>query len=222
MEKTLDLMKLKDIIKKNIKFLCLLPFLTVIISAIITFLIMVPKYEASTQVLVNQKESDNQQFNLQEIQSNIQLVNTYNEIIKSPRILDVTAKKLGKKYNSDDIGAMLTVVNQAETQLLNIHVQSKNKKEAEKIANTIAQVFSDEVPDIMSVDNVSILSKANGTAIQVAPKPFANLVIGWTSGLLLALFVVVLKELFDKRIQTEEDVAMELNLPVLGAIQKFK
>ena len=222
MEKTLDLMKLKDIIKKNIKFLCLLPFLAVIISAIITFLIMVPKYEASTQVLVNQKESDNQQFNLQEIQSNIQLVNTYNEIIKSPRILDLTAKKLGEKYNADDIATMLTVANQAETQLLNIHVQSENKKEAEKIANTIAQVFSDEVPDIMNVDNVSILSKANGTAIQVAPKPLANLIIGWTSGLLLALFVVVLKELFDKRIKTEEDVATELDLPVLGAIQKFK
>ncbi|PTF52938.1 capsule biosynthesis protein CapA, partial [Staphylococcus cohnii] len=39
---------------------------------------------------------------------------------------------------------------------------------------------------------------------------------------LVALFAVVLKELFDKRIKTEVDVATELDLPVLGAIQKFK
>lgn len=222
MENTLDLLKLKDIIKKNLKLLILLPLVFLIISAIITFLIMVPKYEASTQVLVNQKESDNQQFNPQQVQNDIQLVNTYNEIIKSPRILDATAEKLGKKYSVKDIEEMLTVSNQAETQLLNINIQSENKKETEKVANTIAQVFSDEVPDIMNVDNVSILSKANGTAIQVAPKPLVNLFIGLALGLLVALIVVVLKELFDKRIKTEEDVATELDLPVLGAIQKFK
>ncbi|MGS0651842.1 Wzz/FepE/Etk N-terminal domain-containing protein, partial [Staphylococcus arlettae] len=139
MEKTLDLMKLKDIIKKNLKFLCLVPLLFLISSAMITFFIMVPKYEASTQVLVNQKESDGQQFNPQQVQSNIQLVNTYNEIIKSPRILEASARKLSKKYSADDIAAMLTVSNQAETQLLNINIQSENKKETEKIANTIAQ-----------------------------------------------------------------------------------
>ncbi|MEW8965118.1 Wzz/FepE/Etk N-terminal domain-containing protein, partial [Staphylococcus arlettae] len=178
--------------------------------------------EASTQVLVNQKEDENQQFNPQQVQNNIQLVNTYNEIIKSPRILDASAKKLGEKYSTEDIAAMLTVSNQAETQLLNINIQSEDKNEAEKVANTIAEVFSDEVPDIMSVDNVSILSTADGTAKQVEPKPFVNLFIGLALGLLVALIVVVLKELFDKRIKTEDDVATELDLPVLGAIQKFK
>ncbi|MCD8889356.1 Wzz/FepE/Etk N-terminal domain-containing protein [Staphylococcus arlettae] len=222
MENTLDLLKLKDIVKKNLKLLLLLPLVFLIISAIITFFFITPKYEASTQVLVNQKESDTQQFNPQQVQNDIQLVNTYNEIIKSPRILDATAKKLGKKYNANDIEKMLTVSNQAETQLLNIKIQSEDKKEAEKIANTIAKVFSNEVPDIMSVDNVSILSKANGTAILVAPKALVNLFTGLALGLLVALIVVVLKELFDKRIKTEEDVATELDLPVLGAIQKFK
>lgn len=222
MENTLDLLKLKDIVKKNLKLLLLLPLVFLIISAIITFFFITPKYEASTQVLVNQKESDTQQFNPQQVQNDIQLVNTYNEIIKSPRILDATAKKLGKKYNANDIEKMLTVSNQAETQLLNIKIQSEDKKEAEKIANTIAKVFSNEVPDIMSVDNVSILSKANGTAILVEPKPLVNLFTGLALGLLVALIVVVLKELFDKRIKTEEDVATELDLPVLGAIQKFK
>ncbi|WP_204180231.1 MULTISPECIES: Wzz/FepE/Etk N-terminal domain-containing protein [unclassified Staphylococcus] len=222
MEKTLDLMKLTDILKKNFKLLLLLPLLFLIISAIITFFFMVPKYEASTQVLVNQKENDNEQFNPQEVQNNIQLVNTYNEIVKSPRILDATAKKLGKNYSSSDVDKMLTVTNQTETQLLNINIQSEDKKKAEKVANTIADVFSDEVPDIMSVDNVSILSTADGTASQIAPKPFVNLIIGLAIGILLAMIIIMIKELFDKRIKTEEDVASDLDLPVLGAIQKFK
>lgn len=133
MENTLDLLKLKDIVKKNLKLLLLLPLVFLIISAIITFFFITPKYEASTQVLVNQKESDTQQFNPQQVQNDIQLVNTYNEIIKSPRILDATAKKLGKKYNANDIEKMLTVSNQAETQLLNIKIQSEDKRKQKKL-----------------------------------------------------------------------------------------
>ena len=51
-----------------------------------------PKYEASTQILVSQKEKESKMM-AQEVQSNIQLVNTYAEIIKSPRILDDVAKR---------------------------------------------------------------------------------------------------------------------------------
>ena len=65
----------------------------VVISLLITIFLMKPKYEANTQVLVNQKES-NEQYRAQEVQSNIQLVNTYSEILKSPRILEDVAKKI--------------------------------------------------------------------------------------------------------------------------------
>ena len=44
-----------------------------------------PKFEAKTQVLVNQ-ETHNENLQAQQVQSNLQLVNTYSEIIKSPRI----------------------------------------------------------------------------------------------------------------------------------------
>ena len=116
---------------------------------------------------------------------------------------------------------MLTVTNQAESQVLNISVDSKSGRDSEKIANKIAKVFSSEVPDIMSVDNVSILSTANDTATKVAPKPLVNLVIGLVVGLILALIVIFIKEMIDKRIKTEEDVENELDIPVLGSIQKF-
>ncbi|EHY93799.1 capsular polysaccharide biosynthesis protein [Staphylococcus saprophyticus subsp. saprophyticus KACC 16562] len=187
---------------------------------LLTFLFLDDKYQASTQVLVNQKESDSQMM-AQEVQSNIQLVNTYSEIVKSPRILDKVSKELNRQYSSSEISSMLTVTNQAESQVLNISVDSKSGRDSEKIANKIAKVFSSEVPDIMSVDNVSILSTANDTATKVAPKPLVNLVIGLVVGLILALIVIFIKEMIDKRIKTEEDVENELDIPVLGSIQKF-
>lgn len=191
-----------------------------ILSAIFTFFLAKPKYEASTQILVSQKEKESKMM-AQEVQSNIQLVNTYAEIIKSPRILDDVAKE-NKDYSADKLSKMIDVNTEADSQILNVGVRSKSEKESEKIANDVAKVFSKDVPDIMSVDNVSILSKANGTAEKVSPRTIMNLFAGLILGLVLAIIIAALREIFDKRIRTEEDVEKELGVPVLGSIQKIK
>ncbi|HCZ8627232.1 TPA: capsule biosynthesis protein CapA [Staphylococcus aureus] len=208
------------ILKKNIKYLIILPIVFLVLSILITFSFMTPKYSNSTQVLVNQKETDNQMM-AQQVQSDLQLVNTYSEIIKSPRILDKVSKNLKGKYSSNEISGMLTVSNQAESKILNITVENESRENAGKVANEIANVFSKEVKDIMNVDNVSILSKADNNGSKVSPKPLINAVVGVFLGLIVALIIIFLKEILDKRIKTEEDVEEQLNIPVLGIIQKF-
>ena len=101
MENKLDLSNIFKIIKKNWGIWLFIPIIFLLISLIITFLFMTPKYEATTQILINQKEK-NKELMAQEVQSNIQLVNTYSQILKSPRILDEVAKK-DNKYSSDEI-----------------------------------------------------------------------------------------------------------------------
>ncbi|WP_204169264.1 Wzz/FepE/Etk N-terminal domain-containing protein [Mammaliicoccus sciuri] len=220
MEETIDLIKLFTILKKNMKYLIIVPIVFLVLSMVITFVLMTPKYSSSTQVLVNQKETDNQMM-AQQVQSDLQLVNTYSEIIKSPRILDKVSKNLKGKYSSKEIEGMLTVSNQAESQILNIAVENESREAAGKVANEIANVFSKDVSKIMNVDNVSILSKADHNGNKVSPKPLINAVVGVFLGLIIALIIIFLKEILDKRIKTEEDVEELLDLPVLGTIQDF-
>ncbi|MGY3479691.1 Wzz/FepE/Etk N-terminal domain-containing protein [Staphylococcus cohnii] len=220
MEETIDLSKLFTILKKNMKYLIILPIVFLALSMVITFVFMTPKYSSSTQVLVNQKETDKQMM-AQQVQSNLQLVNTYSEIIKSPRILDKVSKNLKGKYSSKEISGMLTVSNQAESQILNIAVENESRETASKVANEIANVFSKDVSKIMNVDNVSILSKADTKGNQISPQPLVNSVVGIFLGIIVALITIFLKEIMDKRIKTEEDVSEILDLPVLGTIQDF-
>lgn len=220
MEETIDLNKLFAIIKKNMKYLIILPIVFLVLSMVMTFLFITPKYSSSTQVLVNQKETDSQMM-AQQVQSDLQLVNTYSEIIKSPRILDKVSKNLKGKYSSKEIEGMLTVSNQAESQILNIAVENESREAAGKVANEIANVFSKDVSKIMNVDNVSILSKADHNGNKVSPQPLINAVVGVFLGLIIALIIIFLKEILDKRIKTEEDVEELLDLPVLGTIQDF-
>ncbi|MCE2378660.1 capsule biosynthesis protein CapA [Staphylococcus haemolyticus] len=220
MENSLDLSKFLGAIKKNLKLLVLLPIIFMLISLLVTVFLMKPKYEANTQVLVNQKEKNNE-YMAQEVQSNLQLVNTYAEILKSPRIIDDVAKK-DSKYSSSQIKSMLDITSQSDSQILTINVKNGSKADAENVANEIAQVFKKDMPKIMSIDNVSVLSKADGTATKVSPNLIQNLAIGLILGLILGMVIIVIKELFDKRIKTEEDVERELDIPVLGSIAKLK
>ena len=81
---------------------------------------------------------------------------------------------------------MIDVNTEADSQILNVGVRSKSEKESEKLQNDVAKVFSKDVPDIMSVDNVSILSKANGTAEKVSPRTFAGLILGLVLAIIIA------------------------------------
>ncbi|MDU0567543.1 Wzz/FepE/Etk N-terminal domain-containing protein [Staphylococcus haemolyticus] len=220
MENTMDFTKIWEIIKKNWKLLVLLPIVFLLISLVYTFFIASPKYEASTQVLVNEKEKDKDMM-AQQVQSNIQLVNTYSEILKSPRILDEVVKE-HKEYSASQLNKMVSVNTEAESQILNLSVRANSEKKSEKITNDVAKVFKKQIPDIMNVDNVTVLSSADGTATKVSPKTTANIVGSLLLGLIVAAIIIALKEIFDKRIRTEEDVEKELEIPVLGSIPMIK
>lgn len=221
MENSVDLIKIWRIIKRNFNLIIILPIVGLIIGLLCSLILVQPMFQASTQVIVNEKESDST-MQAQQVQSNIQLVNTYAEIATSPRMLKEVSKELDNKYSAKELSDMISATSETKSQILNVAVESANKNDSEKIANVFSEVFSDETPKIMNIDNVSILSKADGTATQTEPKMLVNALLGIVIGLMVAAIVIVLREIFDTRIKNEQDVQDELNIPVLGSIQKFK
>lgn len=222
MEGKVDLSRIFKVLRKNIKKLITVPVIFMILSAIFTSLFVTPKYAASTQILVNQKQIENNVVNPNNVQNSLQSVNTYAEIIKSPRILERVSKELDYKYDVKELSSFVKVTNQSNSQIINVSIVTENAKVSAKIANKVAKVFAKEVPDIMDVDNVSVLSKASDTENKVAPNITNNMLLTGLAALGLTLLIIYLKHILDRRIKTEQDVLDELQLPVLGVIQKFK
>ncbi|VYU28542.1 Capsular polysaccharide type 8 biosynthesis protein cap8A [Staphylococcus simulans] len=183
MERKFDLSKLVTILKNNLKLIVGIPLLFLIVSLILTFFFMKPKFESSTQIIVNQSHSD-EQFMAQQVQSDLKLVNTYTDIIKSPNVLNEVAKNKKVKYTPEQLSKMVNVQNKTESQILNISVVSQNKNDSKLIANEVAGVFKKNIKKIMNVDNVTIISKADKGS-QVYPKPILNSALA----ILLGVFV---------------------------------
>ena len=111
MEQTIDLEDLFKIINKNFFSIVALPLLFGIIALLISMYLITPKYESTTQLLVNQKENENSILS-QQVQSNLKLIQTYSEIIKSPRILDEVSNRLDNRYTTTEIQNMLNISSQ--------------------------------------------------------------------------------------------------------------
>lgn len=119
-----------------------------IISAIISFFFMTPIYQSSTQILVNQKKQEGAMIQAGEVQTNIQLTNTYKVIIKSPVILDQVNEKLKLNMTAQALTGKINVANEKDSQVISVTAEDKDPKLARDIANATADVFKGEVAKI--------------------------------------------------------------------------
>ncbi|MCC3356095.1 YveK family protein [Bacillus sp. REN16] len=220
MEETISLRELFQTIKKRLLLIIMITAVAVATVGVISFFFLTPVYESSTQILVNQKTSDQPYMNQNDIRTNVELINTYNEIIKTPAILDLVKEELDL---TEPLGDLITVGSSNNSQVMKITVQHTDPQMAVNIANKTANVFKEEIVKIMNVDNVSVLSPAElpETPVPVKPNPMLNMAIALVVGLMAGVGLAFLLEYLDNTIKTEQDVEKLLELPVLGAIAQI-
>ncbi|MGG0449222.1 Wzz/FepE/Etk N-terminal domain-containing protein [Priestia megaterium] len=223
MEETISIKELFQTIKKRLWLIGVITLLLAILTAIVSYFVLTPVYSVKTQLLVNQAKSDQQLYNNNQVQTDIQLVETYSVIIKSPKILDEVKKELKLKQTVDTLNKQISVENTPNSQVVEISVKDESAKQAVLIANTTASVFKKEISNIMNVDNVSVLSKAalKAEMSPVQPKPLLNILIAIVAGVIIGGVLAFLLEYLDGTLKTEEDIEKYLGIPVMGVVMKI-
>lgn len=224
MEETISLRELFAVLRKRLWLIVLITIIAATVSAVISFFVLTPVYESKTQILVNQAKNDQQLYSNQTVQTNVQLINTYNDIITSPAILDKVVKELKLDKPAGDLSSQIQVTSAQDSQVAQIVVQDTSAKRATEIANTTASVFQKEVPKLMNVDNVKVLSKATigENPSPVKPQPLLNVVIAIVVGLMVGVGLSFLLEYLDNTLKTEQDIENILELPLMGVITTIK
>ncbi len=225
MEETISLQELFQVIKKRILLILTLTILATLFSGIVSYFYLTPIYQASTQLLVNQDKSETPIINVNEIQTNLQLINTYNVIIKSPAILDIVRDELAlETVTTEGLTSKISVSSVGDSQVVTITAQDPDQFIARDIANTTASVFQREIMKLMNVNNVSVLAKATATDTQspIKPNPALNMAIALVVGLMLGVGLSFLLEYLDNTLKTEQEIESLLGIPVIGAISSME
>ncbi|KOS62730.1 capsule biosynthesis protein [Lysinibacillus agricola] len=220
MDEVVSLQKVFQIIKNKKWLITGIVLLAIIASTVLNYFYITPEYEASTQILVNQKGKDSEYVGVDKIQANLQLINTYNVIIKSPVILTKVIEKLDLETTSEELTKQINVLNTDDSQVVNISVRDEDYDKAIAIANTVAEVFKSEIQILMNINNVNVLSSAQPTKnpTPVSPNTYLNITIAVVIGLIIGIGLAFILDYIDTTIKSEEYIEETLDLPIIGIV----
>lgn len=222
-EEKMSFQDIVNIIRKRLLLIIGLTIMTMSVATVLSFYILTPIYQAQTQILVNQKGNSGELYSWSQIETELQLMNTYNDIIKSPVILSKVIDKLTLATSPEQLTTQITLLSENNSKVFTVKVEDPNPEQAVLIANTIADVFKVEIPLLMNVDNINILSaaKLSERPNPVKPRKLINIAIGAAIGMMLGIVLALLLEKLDTTIKSEKDVEELLNMPIMGIVSSI-
>ena len=214
----INLKEVYSYFKSRLLWMILAIVVIVIIGNVYTILTRVPMYQSNTTiVLVGESKKE---YSQTDSQLNQNLIGTYSEIITSRKVLQQVIDNLKLKMTVDELSKNITTSSVEDTEIIRITVNNEKKKMAVKIADEVADVFSDEIQDIYNLENVAIIDKA-----EEADEPYninyvKDNVIYLMIGIVLSFGVVFVMYYFDTTIKSSETVEEKLGLTVIGIVPK--
>lgn len=220
MSEEIDLKELLSYYKSKIVFIIIVLIFVIGVGNAYTLLTRTPMYKSETSIVLVSENKEN--YNTTELQLNKNLVGTYTEIIKSRKVLEPVIKNLKLKTSYNKLKNRVTVTSVQNTEIIKVTVADSNPKEAKKIANEIAKVFSTEIQQIYNLNNVTVVDKAIAATSAYNVNYIKDNVIYLAIGLVLSCGVIFIRFYFDTSIKTSEEIENKLGLTVLGIVPKVE
>ena len=122
------------------------------------------------------------------------------------------------ELKSKDLTDLISITNDTNSQVFEVTVKTKDPVEAKDIANEIGDVFKHKIGKLMSVKNVTIISKATVNRQAVFPNTKLLTLAGLVLGMMMAFLLLLVRELTDRSITNIDFIKEELQLNDLGTM----
>lgn len=226
----IDIKRLIEIVLDRIVSIVVITLIFGLMAFALSEYFITPKYESEITMYVNNKRAsvDNSmetKMLTSDITASQLLVPTYIEMLKSDNVLqevsEVVEDKTGKKFTILEIKKMLEAKAVDDTEIICVSIQDSNAAIAKEIANTIAEVAPVKIQEFIELSDVRIIDTAKISKTPVFPNVRNNTILGALLGMVLSISFILLRELFDVRVKSADDLIARFNYPVLGTIPEI-
>lgn len=207
-------------LRQKIGSIILWSIVGLLITGLYTFFLVTPQYESSSKIVVNQTQNTNQVITNTDIQTNLNLINTYQSIIQEPIILEEVLKITESNLTISELRNKINVQTQDNSLVFGVSVQDKSPYRAAEYANAVANTFANRIGDILEVQSVTILSQAIPNPRPVSPNVLLNLLLGTLLGLIAGVGLAFLTEFLDKTVKDDRFIE-ELGWTNLGGVMQM-
>lgn len=222
----LDVKELFEIFWNKKVQIILIILIFIVIGVIYSIGFVTPMYSSSTTlVLVGTESTSNTEnqvadsITTSDITINSKLVSTYRELVRSKSILGQVIANLGIKVDEEELRSNIEVTAKEDTELIEITVSDENPTYAAKIANEIANVFKEKIAgEIYKINNVYIVDQAEVESSPSNVNHLKDIAIFAFIGIVVAVMYVLIANMLDTTVKTQEDIEKTIRIPVLACI----
>ena len=221
----ISLQELFRIVWNNIALILIITMWVLVIGIVYTFSIVQPKYTANSSLMVQvdvESSGTNEQSAIV-IANN--LMGTYKEFIVSNRVLESVKEDIPELSDTSLSSLKNSISISITSQILIIYISVVNSSPelAQEIANTLVEnsieIANDpESPYVLLQNKLKVLDVAKLPTSPSSPNKTLNVIISGLLGGILALGVVFVKEFFNNKYKTVDELERHLNIKVLAAV----
>ena len=228
----LDLRELFNMFWSKKIEIVIITLIFVIIGGVYSYMFTTPKYKSSTTLVLatlndttigkTTTAASGEAITQTELTLNSNLVSTYSELVKSKSVLREVISNLNlNDINEDQLKKNVSVTAVKDTELIEISVSSTNSTYPSKIANEIAKVFTAKVAEIYNINNVHVVDKAEVSKTPYNINHIKDIIIFAFIGVVIAAAKILLMNMLDNTVKTEQDIEHATGMMVLAQIPKI-
>lgn len=222
MGETIGIFELLKLIKNKWYVVVLMSIVGFILAFVVSTYIIQPQYVSSISLLVSRSQTREEPLQQGEINTNLQMISTYRDMIENPVVLGQVNDKLPEKIPTEKLYDKIEVQTQDDSQIFSIKVTDSDPERASLIANAVAEIFRESVDRIINVKDMVILSPAIPNKQSVSPDIKFNQVVGTIAGAILGIASILIYAMIDTKVYDESFISEELNWNRLGTISTLR
>lgn len=198
-----------------------------LVGAVVGYgLVQRPTYEASIKILVGQEREDDSQSSLgSDVQGLQQITQTMAEAISSRPVAVAVIQQLDLPVAPEQFLEDNLIVEQVgATQFIQVDYRDSDPRRAQRVANTVGEVFSQQISDSSATANTitaTVWERAAVPSEPVSPNFFIYTAAALAAGLMLGVGLAFLLDNLDDSWRSPEEAEQVSGVPTFGVIPTF-
>ena len=213
----IDLVELALMLLDNLHYLVLCFLLGAVVFNAYSYFFIHPTYESTASIYIV-SASGGTVVDLTDLNIGSSLKSDYKELILSYPVLDRVSKKLDLDWTTEEMTKAIQVSNPVDTRILKLTATAETPELAMDIANTLAEVAVDYLPETMSTEAPNIAQRGRLPDRKANPSYTRYTLLGGFLGSLLCAAWFIFKSINDETIRTPEEMERFFGAPPLTTI----
>ena len=210
-EVSFDLQRIFNALLSKAWLIAIVAVLCAALTLVGTIFLVAPKYDSKVMFYVNNSSVlGDMSVNItsSDITASRGLVKSYIAILNTRETINDVIQYSGVDRTYSEVKSMISAASVDATEIFEVVVRSKDPEEAKKIADAIDYILPNRIDDIINGTSAKVVDSAVLPVSPSSPNYTTNTIIGFLVGMLAVCVVLILREIFDVTIRTEEDVTL--------------